>query len=226
MTGHEVTRVPGWIGAVMRCSVSGNMLISASRDPTISPPGRRTSHADVSLARMCGLSAKPLASKACADVSPVQNCGHAKVAVARHQTVSMPTSSVTRLSVVAMVGLSLVLAPRLSGQSPSCVVPPSDRLVPGGIEATLWPLDSDAPDIRYTARMLETIQDAYRTTTPMTLGEYSVLDSLATEAAFTPVDFTRTPAASVENVRVVSSSLSPAFDRAAFDAVNAAGASG
>jgi hypothetical protein len=131
-----------------------------------------------------------------------------------------------RLRVVAMWWFSGVLAIPLSAQSSTCVVPASDRMLPGGIGATLWPIDADAPDTGYSAKMLEAIHEAYQIGTPLTLGEYSVHDSVAAASAYASIEFVRTAAGSVEDARVVGSSLSPVFDSVAVDAVQAAGAAG
>jgi TonB family protein len=131
-----------------------------------------------------------------------------------------------RLGVVAILGARVVLPSWISGQSPSCVVPASVRTLRGAIGATMWPIDADAPDTAYSARVLVAIGEAFQPPTPLALGEYAVRDSVGTASAITAVEFVRTATGAVDNVRLVESSLSPRFDSAAVDAVEAAGAVG
>jgi hypothetical protein len=131
------------------------------------------------------------------------------------------------MPVAKVLGVTaIVVGAPVFGQSTACVVPASNRSVPGGVVATLWPLDPDAPDTAYTAQLLMAIGEAYHPREALTLGDYSVPGPVATASAYTVVEFTRTKAGRVEKVELLATSLSPAFDRAVVDAVDSAGASG
>jgi hypothetical protein len=113
------------------------------------------------------------------------------------------------------------------GQAPSaCVVPASDRSVPGTVRGTLRPLDDHPPSAEYTAAVLDAIGAQYPTNAPVALAVYVHTDSGAMATGSTAVEFTTTKTGAVEHVTVLATSLSPRFDQNVVDAITAAGVNG
>jgi hypothetical protein len=108
------------------------------------------------------------------------------------------------------------------------MVPASESSVPGFIEATLRPASNRSiPPAGYMAALLDSIRGQYLAgSAPMALGTYTANDSIAEATAFTAVAFTITDAGAVKDLRMLASSLSPAFDQNVAGAVRATATAG
>jgi hypothetical protein len=107
-------------------------------------------------------------------------------------------------------------------QQTSCVVPPSTRTVPGYIYGTLTQVGGDAMPREYTALLLQNIGEGFPSTSPAALAVYEVSDSIALAAGHASAQFTATDLGRVRDVKLIATSLSPAFDRSLLAALAAA----
>jgi hypothetical protein len=107
-----------------------------------------------------------------------------------------------------------------TGQTPTCSVPASTRTVPGYFYGTLVMLDHPAPQ-DYMALLLQTLGQAFQPTAPTDLPAFVVTDSVGTGAGYASARFTVTDVGRVEDVTLITSSLSPAIDQALLAALTA-----
>jgi hypothetical protein len=125
------------------------------------------------------------------------------------------------LSLVACASVVAASAGRAqSAETAACSVPASTRTVPGYFFGTLVMLDN-AEVHDYIAQLLQTRGQAFQPMAPTELSTSVVADSAATGAAYASARFTVTDVGHVQDVALVTSSLSPAFDRSLLAALAA-----